>query len=110
MNAPRDDFPAFAAGAGHFLDSAASSLKPASVIQAMAEFASTIYANVHRGAYRMSLESTECYESARADVARFIGAGSPSEVVLTRGTTTGLNLIAGGWAGHHLRPGDRILL
>ncbi|MEX2624499.1 MAG: SufS family cysteine desulfurase [Acidimicrobiia bacterium] len=110
MIANRIDFPAFAAGAGHFLDSAASSLKPGVVIQAMADFASTTYANVHRGAYRLSLESTERFEAARSDVARFIGAASPSEVVLPRGTTSGINLVAGGWAGHRLRPGDRILL
>lgn len=109
MIVARDDFPAFAAGAGHFLDSGASSLKPTSVIQAMSEFASTVYANVHRGAYRMSLESTERYEAARADVARFIGA-RPDEVVLVRGTTSGLNLVSGGWAGPRLRKGDGILL
>ncbi len=110
MIANRSDFPAFAAGAGHFLDSAASSLKPSSVIQAMSEFASTTYANVHRGAYRLSLESTERFEAARSDVARFIGARSPTEIVLPRGTTSAINLIAGGWAAHRLRPGDRILL
>jgi cysteine desulfurase/selenocysteine lyase len=110
MISNRGDFPAFAAGAGHFLDSAASSLKPAVVVQAMAEFATTVYANVHRGAYRLSLESTERYEAARADVARFIGAASPTEVVLPRGTTSGLNLVAGGWGGHRLKAGDRLLL
>lgn len=110
MISVREDFPAFAAGAGHFLDSGASSLKPATVIQAMSDFASTVYANVHRGAYRMSIESTDLYETARADVARFIGAAHPSEVVLVRGTTSGLNLVAGGWAGQHLGEGDRILL
>ena len=110
MIATRGDFPAFAAGAGHFLDSAASSLKPSAVVQAMSEFATTIYANVHRGAYRLSLESTDRYEAARADVARFIGAGSPTEVVLPRGTTSGLNLVAGGWGGHRLTAGDRVLL
>jgi cysteine desulfurase/selenocysteine lyase len=106
----RHDFPAFAAGAGHFLDSAASSLKPQSVIEAMAVFASTVYANVHRGAYRMSTESTERYEAARSRAAEFIGASNSTEVVLTRGTTTGLNMVAAGWGGTHLRPGDRILL
>ncbi|HSL26677.1 MAG TPA: SufS family cysteine desulfurase [Acidimicrobiia bacterium] len=106
----RQDFPAFAAGAGHFLDSAASSLKPHSVIEAMAVFSATVYANVHRGAYRMSTESTERYEAARARAAEFIGATSPAEVVLTRGTTTGLNMVAAGWGGARLRPGDHILL
>jgi cysteine desulfurase/selenocysteine lyase len=105
----RSDFPAFAAGAGHFLDSAASSLKPQVVIDAMAEFAGTLYANVHRGAYRLSMESTERYEAARVRLAGFLNA-RPEEVVLTRGTTTGLNMVASGWGGTHLRPGDRILL
>jgi len=52
-NQYRSDFPAFAAGAGHFLDSAASSLKPQVVIEAIAEFMGRLYANVHRGAYRL---------------------------------------------------------
>jgi cysteine desulfurase/selenocysteine lyase len=106
----RADFPAFEAGAGHFLDSAASTLKPRIVIEAMAEFASTLYANVHRGAYRLSMESTERYEAARSRVAEFIGASQPEQVILTRGTTTGLNMIAAGWGGQHLHEGDRILL
>jgi cysteine desulfurase/selenocysteine lyase len=105
----RSDFPAFAAGAGHFLDSAASSLKPQVVIDAMAEFTGTLYANVHRGAYRLSMESTERYEAARIRLAGFLHA-RPEQVVLTRGTTTGLNMVASGWGGTHLREGDRILL
>ncbi len=105
----RSDFPAFAAGAGHFLDSAASSLKPQVVIDAMAEFTGSLYANVHRGAYRLSMESTERYESARIRLAGFLNA-RPEQVVLTRGTTTGLNMVASGWGGTHLREGDRILL
>lgn len=106
----RDDFPAFAAGAGHFLDSAASSLKPAVVLEAMHSFAGSLYANVHRGAYRLSTESTELYEEARSVAARFIGAPAPEEIVLCRGTTTGLNMVAAGWGGNHLQVGDRILL
>jgi cysteine desulfurase / selenocysteine lyase len=109
VNRYRSDFPAFAAGAGHFLDSAASSLKPQVVIDAMAEFAGTTYANVHRGAYRLSMESTERYEAARVRLGGFLGA-RPEQVVFTRGTTTGLNMVASGWGGTHLREGDRILL
>lgn len=108
-NRYRSDFPAFAAGAGHFLDSAASSLKPQVVIDAMAEFAGTLYANVHRGAYRLSMESTERYEAARIRLGRFLKT-SPEQIVLTRGTTTGLNMVASGWGSAHLREGDRILL
>lgn len=109
MDRYRSDFPAFAAGAGHFLDSAASSLKPQVVIDAMAEFAGTMYSNVHRGAYRLSMESTERYEAARIRLAGFLNT-HPEQVVLTRGTTTGLNMVASGWGGTHLREGDRILL
>lgn len=106
----RADFPAFEEGAGHFLDSAASSLKPRVVIEAMSEFASTVYANVHRGAYRLSMESTERYEATRSRAADFIGSPRAEQVVLTRGTTTGLNMVAAGWGGTHLREGDRIVL
>ena len=107
----RADFPIFGRDAArHFLDSAASSQKPRSVIEAMTELASDHYANVHRGAYTLSIEATETFEQARRSVARFIGAGSPDEVIITRGATTSLNLVAHGWGGEHLRPGDRILL
>ena len=108
-NRYRSDFPAFAAGAGHFLDSAASSLKPQYVIDAMAEFAGTIYANVHRGAYRLSMESTDRYEAARVRLGGFLNT-RPEQIIFTRGTTTGLNMVASGWGGTHLREGDRILL
>ena len=106
----RNDFPAFAAGAGHFLDSAASSLKPRVVLEAMHEFGGSLYANVHRGAYRLSTQSTELYEEARSVAGAFIGATAPGEVILCRGTTTGLNMVAAGWGGTHLKPGRRILL
>jgi cysteine desulfurase/selenocysteine lyase len=108
-NSYRADFPAFAAGAGHFLDSAASSLKPQAVIDAMSEFAGGSYANVHRGAYRLSMESTERYEAARVRIAGFLNT-RPEQVIFTRGTTTGLNMVAAGWGAAHLRKGDRILL
>ncbi|MEX2278879.1 MAG: SufS family cysteine desulfurase [Acidimicrobiia bacterium] len=109
--AVRKDFPIFERQAArHFLDSAASSQKPRSVIDAMTDLASNHYANVHRGAYTLSLESTEVYESARRTIARFIGAADPDEVVITRGATTALNMVAWGWGGEHLEPGDRILL
>lgn len=110
----RSDFPIFERPIGdrpnHFLDSAASAQKPVQVLEAMDRFARTAYANVHRGAYTLSLEATEAYETARSKVAQFINAGSPSEVVLCRGATTGLNMVAHGWGGEHLRPGDRVLI
>jgi cysteine desulfurase/selenocysteine lyase len=110
----RGDFPILRRSIGgkplHFLDSAASSQKPSAVLEAMESFVRTSYANVHRGAYTLSVEATEQYESARRAVASFLRASSPSEVVLTRGATTSLNMVAAGWGGRHLRPRDRVLL
>ena len=102
------DFPVLSNGV-HFLDSGASSQKPIPVLEAMDRFARTSYANVHRGAYKLSVASTEAYEAARQRVARFIGATDAREVIFTRGTTTGLNMVAFGWGLEHLGPGDRIL-
>ncbi len=110
----RGDFPIFERTIGgkqiHFLDSGASSQKPTQVLDAMDEFARHHYANVHRGAYTLSLEATMEFERCRTAVARFIGAPDPNEVVLTRGATTALNQVASGWGGEHLGPGDTILL
>ena len=110
----RKDFPIFEREINgkpiHFLDSGASSQKPRQVLEAMDEFARHHYANVHRGAYTLSLESTEAFEECRRSVARFIGATDPREVILTRGATTALNQIAFGWGLEHLTPDDRILL
>ncbi len=92
-----------------YLDSASTTQKPQSVLDAMNEYYCGYNANVHRGAYTLAIEATEAYEGARAKVAAFIGA-QPAEVVFTRGTTTGINFVAYGWALHRLRAGDRILL
>ncbi|MGA7098377.1 MAG: SufS family cysteine desulfurase [Acidimicrobiia bacterium] len=102
------DFPILADGT-HFLDSGASSQKPIPVLEAMDRFARTSYANVHRGAYKLSVRATNAYEAARARVADFIGADSPEEVIFTRGATTSLNMVAFGWAGEHLSTGDRVI-
>ena len=110
----RSDFPIFDRQINgkpiHFLDSGASSQKPRKVLDAMDDFARTKYANVHRGAYTLSLESTMAYEECRVAVARFIGCDDPNEIVLTRGATTALNQVAFGWGAEHLQPGDKILL
>jgi cysteine desulfurase/selenocysteine lyase len=102
------DFPILENGV-HFLDSGASSQKPIPVLEAMDRFARTSYANVHRGAYKLSVASTEAYEAARRRVAEFIGADNPSEVIFVRGTTTALNTVAFGWGLENLQEGDRIL-
>lgn len=102
------DFPILDSGV-HFLDSAASSQKPIPVLEAMDRFARTSYANVHRGAYQLSVAATDAYEAARSRVASFINATTPDEVVFTRGATTALNTVAFGWGLEHLGEGDRIL-
>lgn len=102
------DFPVLQNGT-HFLDSGASSQKPIQVLEAMDEFARTSYANVHRGAYKLSIASTEAYEAARARVATFIGSPDASQVVFTRGTTTAINTVAFGWGMEHLDEGSRII-
>lgn len=109
----RGDFPLLARTVnGHplvYLDSAATTQKPESVLAAMDRFYRHSYANVHRGAYTLSQEATDAFEAARAKVAGFIGA-RPDEVVFTRGATTGLNYVAYGWGLGRLGQGDRILL
>ncbi len=104
----KSDFPVLSDGV-HFLDSGASSQKPIPVLEAMDKFARTSYANVHRGAYKLSVASTNAYEAARARVAEFIGATNSREVIFTRGATTALNMVAFGWGLEHLSEGDIIL-
>jgi cysteine desulfurase / selenocysteine lyase len=107
----RRDFPVFANNPGLvFLDSAASSQKPAVVIDGIADYYRTDYANVHRGVYRLSARSTELYEHARARVAKFINARDESEIVFVRGATEGINLVAYAWGGTFLKEGDEVLL
>ena len=92
-----------------YLDSAATSQKPAAVIDAVADFYRTTNANVHRGAYSLSNDATDRYEGARATVAGFVNA-DVGEVAFNRGTTSALNQVAYGWGLYNLKPGDRILL
>lgn len=93
-----------------YLDNAATSQKPQAVIDALADYYREDNANVHRGIHELSRRATIAYEGARAAVARFIGAADASEVVWTRGTTEGINLVAHAWGGDALKPGDEILL
>ncbi|WP_419947343.1 SufS family cysteine desulfurase [Candidatus Poriferisodalis sp.] len=93
-----------------YLDSAASSQKPAVVLDAMDDYYQTINANVHRGAYEIAAAATEEMERARADVARFIGAPSADEIVFTKNATEAMNLVARSWGGSGLGPADSIVL
>ncbi len=93
-----------------FLDSAASSQKPVQVIDAMSALYRETYANVHRGVYRLSDESTDLYESAREKVRAFINARSHREIVFVRNATEAVNLVAWSWGRENLGPGDVVLL
>ena len=109
----RDDFPILSREVnGHpltYLDNAASAQKPTAVTSAMTAAANTSYANVHRGLHTLANETTEAFESARATVARHLGAPSPDTIVFTRGATAALNLCAYGLADE-IEAGDEILL
>ena len=109
--AVRRDFPIFERNPGLvFLDSGASAQKPAAVIDGVAEFYRTDYANVHRGVYRLSSISTDRYEKARETVRRFLNAADASEIVFVRGTTEAINLVAESWGRTHFKPGDEVVL
>ncbi len=93
-----------------FLDSAASSQRPASVIAAVDEYEKRHHANVHRGVHQLSQEATAMFEHARERVRGFVNAASTREVIFTRGTTESINLVAQSYARTRLKPGDEILL
>src|SRR5215472_10398660 len=93
-----------------YLDSAASSQKPDTVINAMNTYYRTYHANVHRGVYQISEEATAAMEKARVKVARFINARQSKQVIFTRNTTEGINLVAYSWGNTNIAAGDLIVL
>lgn len=109
--APRADFPLLAANpAMHYLDSAATSQKPAAMLEALRHFYETSNANPHRGAYALSAQATDAYHDARATIARFVGVADTDCLIFTRGTTESMNLVASSWGGAHVGPGDEIVV
>lgn len=109
----RKDFPIFQQKMNGkelvFLDTGASAQKPQVVIDVYNELYTTCYANVHRGLYAFSQETTKRFEQAREKVAKFIGAQT-NEIVFTRNATEAINLVAASWGGANLQPGDEILI
>ncbi len=93
-----------------YLDSASSSQKPTAVLDTMDRLYRESYANVHRGVYQIAEEATAAYEGARARLARFVGAASPSEIVFTRNVTEAINLVAYSWGRANLQAGDVVVL
>ena len=93
-----------------YLDNAATTQKPRQVIEAITGYYEQHNANVHRGIHVLAEEATAAFEGARATMARFLGAGSPKEIVFTRGTTESINLVSHSWGRAFLKPGDQIVL
>ena len=93
-----------------YLDNAATSQKPACVIQTLVEYYEGYNSNVHRGVHALSMEATQKYEEAREKIARFIGAPSIENMIFVRNTTEAINLVAYTWAMSNIGPGDEILL
>jgi len=110
----REDFPILARRVhGHpltYLDSAATSQKPRTVLDAMTVHDTTANANVHRAVHELSRLATEAMERVRVQAAGFLHAAHPEEIVFTSGTTAGLNLVAQAYGRKFLRPGDEIVL
>jgi cysteine desulfurase/selenocysteine lyase len=113
-NALKSEFPILHQNInGHplvYLDNAATTQKPRSVIEAVRKYYEWDNANVHRGVHTLGSRATDAYEGAREKVARFLNAESTREIIFTRGTTTALNLVASGYARTWLREGDEIVI
>ncbi|NUN04933.1 MAG: cysteine desulfurase, partial [Bdellovibrio sp.] len=93
-----------------YLDSAATTLKPQSVIDRITKFYSYETSNVHRGAHYLGDVATQAFESSRQKVADFLGASSSDEIIFVRGTTEAINLVANSWGAISLKAGDEILI
>jgi cysteine desulfurase / selenocysteine lyase len=110
----RADFPILATRVhGHplvYLDNAATSQKPKAVIDALVRYYEHANANIHRGVHYLSQLATEEHEAGRRTVQKFINAGDASEIVFTRGTTEGINLVAQTYGRQHVGAGDEILV
>jgi cysteine desulfurase/selenocysteine lyase len=93
-----------------YFDNAATTQKPQVVIDAIRQYYEHENANIHRGVHTLSQEATDAYEQARGKIAKFINAAEPREIIFTRGTTEGINLVAACWGRKFLNPGDQIIL
>jgi cysteine desulfurase/selenocysteine lyase len=93
-----------------YFDNAATSQKPRAVIETLKRYYEHDNANVHRGIHELSNRASIAYEASRARAAKFLNAKSPDEIIFTRGTTEGINLVAHSWGGKFLKRGDKVLL
>ena len=93
-----------------YFDNAATNQKPQSVINTISDYYKTINSNVHRGVHSLSEKATEAYEEAREKVSRFINADSVKEIIFTKGTTEGVNLVASSFGEIILKDGDEVII
>ncbi len=93
-----------------YLDNAATTQKPQSVIDTVSQYYETINSNVHRGVHSLSEMATQAYEGSRIKVKDFINASSESEIIFTRGTTEGINLVAQSFGRLNLKEGDEVII
>src|SRR5215831_961944 len=93
-----------------YFDNAATTQKPKAVLEALRRYYERDNANVHRGIHELSNRATAAFEAARDRAAGFINARSSDEIIFTRGTTEGINLVAQAWGTKHIKRGDKILL
>ena len=93
-----------------YFDNAATSQKPQCVIDAINNYYKNFNSNVHRGVHELSQRATSEYESTRATVRDFIGAKKSNQIIFTKGTTDGINIVASSWAENQLKKGDEILI
>jgi len=114
VNKIRNDFPILKQQVNGcplvYLDNGATSQKPQSVIDAIVNYYSTTNSNVHRGVHTMSQQATDGYEGARAKVRQFINASDDREIIFTRNTTEGINLVAHSYGRQNIGPGDDIIV
>ena len=114
VNKIRNDFPILKQQVNGcplvYLDNGATSQKPQSVIDAIVNYYSTTNSNVHRGVHTMSQQATDGYEGARAKVRQFINASDEREIIFTRNTTEGINLVAHSYGRQNIGPGDDIIV
>jgi len=110
----REDFPILSSFVKQkplvYLDNAATTQKPVHVIDAIRKYYSSQNSNVHRGVHYLSQLATEQYEAARETIREFLNAESTREIIFTRGTTEGINLLARSFGRNHLKPGDEVLI
>ena len=110
----RADFPIFSQTVNGqplvYLDNAATTQKPRAVIERMTQYYQEENANVHRAVHELSARATRAYEDARETCRSFINTKESAEIIFTRGTTEGINLVAATWGRKYLQAGDEIVI